>query len=61
MINDSHYSYQVLYIPQYWWHHIENVDTSVSLNFWRAEMRDLAAISPCLPRDLGRSRHIYAV
>ena len=26
---------QVLYIPQYWWHHIENVDMSVSLNFWR--------------------------
>ena len=26
---------QVLYIPQYWWHHIENVDLSVSLNFWR--------------------------
>ena len=25
---------QVLYIPQYWWHHIENVDLSVSLNFW---------------------------
>ena len=25
----------VLYIPQYWWHHIENLDDEcVSLNFW---------------------------
>jgi hypothetical protein len=26
---------EVLYLPQYWWHHIENLDEAcVSLNFW---------------------------
>ena len=26
---------EVLFIPQYWWHHIENVsDGCISLNFW---------------------------
>lgn len=26
---------EILYIPQYWWHHIENLtDECVSLNFW---------------------------
>ena len=29
----------VLYLPQYWWHHIENLDDEcVSLNFWFKDM-----------------------
>ena len=43
----------LLYIPQYWWHHIENLDERcVSLNFW---FRDQATASqPTLPLSDGQ-------
>ena len=52
---------ELLFIPQYWWHHIENTSEGcVSLNFWfKDQSRPAQVTLPLLPhQDLAMRRNI---
>ena len=49
----------VLHIPQYWWHHIENLDHGcVSLNFWFKDSGAGAAAAPPPTLPLADAQHL---
>ena len=42
----------VLYLPPYWWHHVESLTESVGLNFWIEMSKDASQVVTLSPTQL---------
>jgi len=39
----------VLFVPRHWWHYVESLDTSISINTWIELVRGQCISRPCKP------------